>query len=73
MPVALSKLAFEKSIWPTLRYKITEFVSQLPNSKARRRFYERLYECEIEKEEVNGAFAPYFQERFGNETILKYF
>lgn len=73
MPVALSKLAFEKSIWPTLRYKITEFVSQLPNSKARRRFYERLYECEIEKEEVNGAFAPYFQERFGNETILEVF
>lgn len=73
MPIALSKLAFEKSIWPTLRNRITEFVSQLPNGKARRRFYERLYECEIENEEVNGAFAPYFQERFGNNDVLKAF
>lgn len=73
MPIALSKLAFEKSIWPTLRYKINEFVSQLPNGKARHRFYERLYECEIENEEVNGAFAPYFQERFGKQTILEAF
>ena len=73
MPIALSKLAFEKSIWPTLRDKITEFVSQIPNSKARHRFYERLYECEIENEEVDRAFAPYFLERIGKHTIQEAF
>lgn len=73
MPIALSKLAFEKSIWPSLQYKITEFVSQLPNAKARHSFYKRLYECEITNEEVDRAFAQYFQERFGKQTILEAF
>lgn len=73
MPIALSKLAFEKSIWPLLQYRITEFVSQLPNVKARHSFYKRLYECEITNEEVDRAFAQYFQERFGKQTILEAF
>ena len=73
MPIALSKLAFEKYIWPLLSDNINEFISGLPNTKSKRRFLERIYECEIASEEVDGAFAPYFQDRFGKQTILEAF
>lgn len=73
MPIALSKLAFEKYIWPSLSDNINEFLSGLPNAKSKRRFLERIYECEIDCKEVDEAFAPYFREQFTNQTILDAF
>lgn len=62
-PRALSKLAFEQQGWDLIRDKLDDFMESIPNDLMRKRFFDRVDECEMAKE-VNEALASWFRNKY---------
>ncbi|MEG1725514.1 MAG: hypothetical protein RR313_08980 [Anaerovoracaceae bacterium] len=67
-PRALAKLAFEQQGWYSIKYEIEEFMESIPNDLVRRRFFDRVDECEMTKE-VNEALASWFQAKYASGVL----
>ena len=71
-PRALAKIAFVRNAYPSIRYKLEDFMSSMTSETLRKRFFERALECgdkEVE-EELSSWFLRNYSIHSINEKVF---